>query len=351
MGYEIDYIPVGEGEKSGDAIAIRFGNLNGLRSEQTVIVIDGGFKESGEALVEHIIKYYGTDKVDLVISTHPDADHTSGLSVVLEKLTVGCLLMHKPWDHAQEIKDLFKSGRITASGLEETLEKSLQHASDLEALANEKGIPIIEPFQGMTGYDGALHVLGPSKEYYESLLPLFRETPEPVKALGILGPIMKAAEEAAKKIRDFLHLDLLNNDEEMTSAENNTSAIVLFTIDGHKLLFTGDAGKTALHLAADYADQQGIMLTDLQILDVPHHGSKRNLSSKVLKRIKAGTASISASKDSPKHPAKKVTNALNKHGMTVYVTKGNTLCHPYNAPLRAGWGPALQEPFYDYVEE
>jgi hypothetical protein len=27
IGYEIDFLPVGEGEKSGDAIALRWGNL------------------------------------------------------------------------------------------------------------------------------------------------------------------------------------------------------------------------------------------------------------------------------------------------------------------------------------
>jgi hypothetical protein len=54
MGYEIDFLPVGEGEKSGDAIALRFGNLFGNRNEKTVVVIDGGFKETGEKLVKHI---------------------------------------------------------------------------------------------------------------------------------------------------------------------------------------------------------------------------------------------------------------------------------------------------------
>lgn len=351
MAYEIDYIPVGDGEKSGDAIALRFGNLAGSRQEQTVIVIDGGFKESGETLVEHIKNYYSTDHVDLVISTHPDADHASGLSVVMEKLSVGALLMHRPWEHAEDIKGLFKNGRITASGLESTLEKSLQYASDLETLANKKNIPIVEPFQGVTGYNGILHVLGPSQEYYENLLALFRETPEPIESLGFLAPVIRAVEEVVKRIQDFWHIDLLDDDEETTSAENNTSAIVLLTIDGHKLLFTGDAGKTALHLAADYADAQGTLLTDLFLFDVPHHGSKRNLSSKVLKRMKGVNASISAPKDSPKHPAKKVTNALQKHGMKVFVTKGKTLCYPYNAPTRAGWGPAPEEPFHDFVEE
>lgn len=39
MGFEIDFLPVGEEGKSGDAIALRFGNLFGQRSEQMVVVI------------------------------------------------------------------------------------------------------------------------------------------------------------------------------------------------------------------------------------------------------------------------------------------------------------------------
>lgn len=351
MSYEIDYIPVGNGERAGDAIALRFGNLAGPRTEQAVVVIDGGFKESGEALVEHIKTHYGTDYIDLAISTHPDADHASGLCVVLEQLRVGALLMHRPWDHAEDIKSFFKSKTLTTSGLEEKLEKSLQHASELEDIAVKKGIAIVEPFQGITGFNGTLHVLGPSQEYYRQLLALFRETPEPKKEFGALAPFFKAAGEAAKLMQDFWHIDLLDDDKEATSAENNTSTIILLTIDGHKLLFTGDAGKTALHLAADYADSKGITLTDLSLLDVPHHGSKRNLSSNVLKRIKGEKAAISAPTDSEKHPSKKVINALKKHGMKVYTTKGATICHPYDAPARVGWSSAPEEPFHNFVED
>ena len=348
MAYEIDYIPVGDGEKSGDAILLRFGNLIGQRSEQTVVVIDGGFIESGQEIVQHLSKYYGTNEVDLVISTHPDADHASGLSVVLDKCTVGLLLMHKPWDHADDIKNLFKDGRITATGLEEKLEKSLQDASDLEALAIKKGVRIVEPFQGVHGF--SMQILGPSQDYYEKLLANFKSTPTPIQSL--ITPFIKAAEGVIKWIEDRLDIDLLNDDEDTTSAENNTSVITLFEIDGHKLLFTGDAGKTALLFAADYAEGQTKILTDLNFFDVPHHGSKRNLSSKVLSRIKAGVAFISAAKNSPKHPSKKVTNALKKHGASVYVNnKGNTIMHGHNSPDRPNWGPIEEEKFHDKVED
>ena len=46
MGIEIDFIRAGEESNSGQAIALRFGNLFGLRAEQTVIVVDGGFSET-----------------------------------------------------------------------------------------------------------------------------------------------------------------------------------------------------------------------------------------------------------------------------------------------------------------
>jgi beta-lactamase superfamily II metal-dependent hydrolase len=77
-GYEIDFLPVGSGERSGDAICVRYGTPGYYK----VMVYDGGTKESGEALVKHIREHYGTHHVDYVVCSHPDADHAFGLSVV-----------------------------------------------------------------------------------------------------------------------------------------------------------------------------------------------------------------------------------------------------------------------------
>src|SRR6266404_4274074 len=108
MGYEIDFLAVGDNSKSGDAIAFRSGNLQGRREEQFVMVIDGGTKEAGDDLLRHIRTHCGTDTVDLVVSTHPDGDHASGLTVLLEKLGVKRLWMHRPWQHAEDIRHLFQ---------------------------------------------------------------------------------------------------------------------------------------------------------------------------------------------------------------------------------------------------
>ena len=104
IGFEIDFLPVGNGERSGDAIAIRYGSPGDYK----VLVYDGGTKESGQALVDHIKKYYGTTRVDYVVNSHPDSDHASGLSVVLEQLEIGELWMHQPWKYSSVILDYFK---------------------------------------------------------------------------------------------------------------------------------------------------------------------------------------------------------------------------------------------------
>lgn len=116
MEYEIDFLPVGEESKGGDAICFRYWDAT---TPQFVGIIDGGTADSGETLVNHIQKYYGTKRVDVVINTHPHADHTSGLYTVVETLDVQLLMMHKPWDHAVALKNVFQDGRITSMSIDE----------------------------------------------------------------------------------------------------------------------------------------------------------------------------------------------------------------------------------------
>ena len=92
--FEVDFLPVesesGPGSKSGDAIAVHWKDAAG--AADFVVVVDAGFTEVGNDLAKHITKYYGTSHVDLVISTHPDADHINGIATLLDALSVvSCL--------------------------------------------------------------------------------------------------------------------------------------------------------------------------------------------------------------------------------------------------------------------
>jgi hypothetical protein len=284
MAYEVDFLAVGDGERCGDAIAVRFGNLAGTRDQQQVWVIDGGTQESGEALVAHIKKYYGTDRVDVVVSTHPDSDHASGLSVVFEQMKVGLLLMHQPWNHAEDIRHLFDDERVTPSGIEERVWRALQDARELEKIANKNDIKIIEPFSG-NGFVQLLPtckvcVLSPSIEFYQEQLLNFRCMPGVVQKrslVSVFEALLGKAKEAARAIETWLEETLTDPEPDATSAENNSSVVLLFELDGQRLLFTGDAGVPALTEAANHADALGIDLKTVRFIQVPHHGSKRNV--------------------------------------------------------------------------
>jgi glyoxylase-like metal-dependent hydrolase (beta-lactamase superfamily II) len=143
LGIELDFLQVGDGERSGDAIALRCGSpLTG----HEVMIVDGGNKASGEALVRHVTGTYGTTTVQHVVNTHPDGDHSSGLTEVLENLDVKNLWMHRPWAYAAGLLSKFRDPRFTATGLETRLREALDAAHELEKLALAKKIPIREPF-------------------------------------------------------------------------------------------------------------------------------------------------------------------------------------------------------------
>ena len=357
MGHEIDFLPVGEGERSGDAIALRFGDLS--NGNQKVVVIDGGFKQTGEDLVNHIRKFYGTSVVDLAISTHPDADHCGGLQVVLERLTVRELWLHRPWQHTNDIARMFHDGRITDNSIRDALRRSLDNARELERIADQKDVLIREPFMGIHDQTGSICVVGPTKDFYEQLLPEFRGTPEPASSTGLVGRIAISLREAVHRVPETFHIETLT-DEGETSAENNSSAIVLFVADDEYHLFTGDAGTPALAAACDVLRSVGVTASDLSFVQVPHHGSRHNVGPTVLdellgpkvatdEKLKSAFASVSKEGE-PKHPAKQVTNAFRRRGAYVYQTNGKGVCHHRNAPERPGWSSAEPIPFYSEVE-
>ncbi len=239
MGYDIDILGVGDESKCGDAIAIRWGNLYGERHGQCVILIDGGFMDTGKQIVEHIKTYYNTNEVDLVISTHPDQDHINGLEFVLDKLKVNELWIHKPWDHNQGLSDKFKDGRITDRSVGQLLKENLESAASLVSKAKQKNIKIKEPFSeiSLERNNGKILVLGPTKEFYESLISEFDGMPQTQTSnTSLLGNLNLGLRQVKKIIKSVWGHDELD-DNGLTSAKNNSSAITLLSIEDN---FFGD---------------------------------------------------------------------------------------------------------------
>src|SRR4051812_46534272 len=95
--YEFDFLPVGDGDRSGDAIALRFTHPE--TGQWVTGIVDAGFDDDGDAIVEHVREHYGTRSLDFFLSTHPDADHINGAGKVMRGLSVGALMVHRPAIH------------------------------------------------------------------------------------------------------------------------------------------------------------------------------------------------------------------------------------------------------------
>jgi beta-lactamase superfamily II metal-dependent hydrolase len=354
---EIDFLPVGDGEHSGDAIAVRWLDSGVYK----VMIYDGGTRDYGAALVDHVKVYFNTEYVDYVVNSHPDNDHAGGLLYVLENLKVGELWMHRPWSYSAQIRDYFHDGRITDESLAQRLKQKMGAAHALEVAAEKRGVPIREPFAGSS--IGPFTVLSPTKErYIHELVPQFEKSPE-LKEATAVESVLDMAKKAVSYIADAWHMEYLP-DSVTTSAENESSVVLFAQIGIKGYLLTGDAGVQALRAASDHAKSIGIDLPkQVTFVQIPHHGGRHNVSTETLNMLvgepltnqdaeHTRTAYVSASEKAPSHPKKVVTNAFFRRGFRIGQTKGTQISHRSSGmPVRKGWGPVTYLPFFDEVEQ
>lgn len=340
--FEIDFLDV-ESSKSGDAIPLRY-----RIGEQTRIhVTDGGFQETGDKVIEHINKYYDSPSyIDAVIVSHPDGDHAGGLRKLFGEYQIGELWMLRPWLYAEELIDHFS--RFTSVGnLVKRLKEVYPNLVALEELAEEYNVPICEPFQG--AQIGDFTVLAPTKERYLAHVVESDKTPDVVIREQTIGEVFgKLYEKAVAFVKAAWGEETFPSDD--TSPENNMSVVQYAKLCNQTILLTADAGRAALHEAADYAPNVGLSLPGIDRIQVPHHGSRHNVSTDLLDRLIGPrlasqqeynegnfTAIISAAKQDKDHPRKTVIRAFIHRGAKVITTEGRSIRTGYNAPDREGW--------------
>jgi beta-lactamase superfamily II metal-dependent hydrolase len=333
MMYEIEFHRVGEGENSGDAICLRY--LDG--ESWRIGVVDGGYEESGQRLADHVRTHYQTDVVDFVISTHPDNDHMSGLRTVLRELRVKELWMHVPWVHAAAIQHLFQSRRWQLPNLEAEIRRSYPHVQELLELSAKKATDVYEPFAGAR--IGPFTVLSPTKPMYEGLLPQFRDTPrcdQPLLALlghWVTGVGRRVARRLDKIIQEDWYTETLREGG-TTAAENESSVVLLGHFGDRRVLLTGDAGLVALRTAKETADTLHLQMARPHHFQLPHHGSRNNISPSALNFIVGPPVEIgisntvqvivSAGALDSHHPRQVVVNALERRGCKPWSTKNHS---------------------------
>ncbi len=369
MKCEVEFLAVGEASRAGDAIVIRYGEIDNYK----LMVVDGGTASTGEDLVSHLKKEFGEDVcVEHVVLTHPDADHASGLRELFKEIQVANLWMHIPWMLSADAIHLFKNKNWTEEGLAKAIKDEYPILVEILDLAWATNCDVRYPFQGVE--IGPFTVLSPKQNTYLHLLPQFEKTPdadqEAIEAANLWigkeasNPLAKFFEALVAEVQKWIDESWANErlkDGGCTSASNESSVVLYADIgDEQRLLLTGDAGTNALSWATNYARTRGFTLQAFSFVQIPHHGSRRNIGPTILNELVGpiqaeGTqrfaAFVSAPKDDAKHPRKIVLNAFTRRGGKVIPTQGSNKVHWGGFPARPGYSVVQATPLSATVED
>jgi len=329
-GVEIDMLSLG----NADSILISF--WNGLSVHR--LLIDGGNK--GDApKVRSFLRGLNVTRLDDVLSTHHHDDHSGGLIEIIADTTldIGRVWSHVPQRHVDMNKVRVALGAVGESPEADCVIKSLDTAADIFNTALRRKIPHSEPFEG--SLLGSLKILSPSLDFYASLVSEFAEA-DRIKAEDEAQhryDEQAGMEEVLKALGlgdgDDSSSSLLNDPH--TAPENESSVVSGAVHGGSMLLFTADAGTCALtRVLASY------QVADLEWLQIPHHGSRHNITADLIKQFKPKTAFVSA-EGSKKHPRRAVVNAFKEQGTRVYSTH-----YPTGMHLRQHYGIVPPRPGY-----
>jgi beta-lactamase superfamily II metal-dependent hydrolase len=338
-GIEVDMLSIG----NADCILVSFWNGSSVYR----ILIDGG-RKGDAAIIRQFLRGSKIDRIDDLLSTHHHDDHSGGLVELLsdETLNFGKVWSHVPHWHVENMDKVRAALKAAGSSSNEAanIQKSLRTSAEIYNLATKRSIPHEEPFKGKK-LGGLLEVCSPTVEFYEGLVVEFTDV-ERIKAEDAAQERYEIQTDLEEKIAKALSgaadsSSLL--DDPHTSPENESSVVTGANYEGKVYLFASDAGTCALtNVMSDYK------VKGLHWMQIPHHGSRRNITKTLINALAPETAYVSAEGNN-KHPRRAVVNAFKDAGSSVYSThypRGASLWnHLGTVPSRSGYSRAT--PLYD----
>jgi len=225
----------------GDAILAFYGS--------TQVLIDGG---PGTKVLDCLSSHlpFWDRKIELVLLTHPQADHFMGLIEVFKRYRV----------------DYFLANGLDSSSPEYQVLKNLVGGGQTK---------VINPTTGMVIGNSLMH-------------------------LDIIYPTKKfIAENSKKKVDNVLGAYTSNKDA------NDFSIVAILSLKEFDALLTGDIGPAVI----DEIISTG-KVKPVEYIKIPHHGSKNGLTPELLEIAQPKVAIISVGKNQWGHPHEEILSIL-----------------------------------------
>lgn len=243
----------------GDAFLLSYNHVQ--------VLIDGGPDDRVVGCLRRSMPMWDRT-VELVVATHPDADHITGLEPVLTT---------------------YKVDQIITSGTT----KNTTIAALLSQRITDKHIPL------KVAQQGEVIIVGPLK---------FR----------VLWPAVVSADGAQDQSRVLTDLPEKNPQPTIDSTDdaNARSVVLRLEFGDFSALFTGDLpAKQEITLVSS-----GV-LESTTLLKVAHHGSANSTTPQLLTALRARIALISVgAKNRYGHPSRKVLDLLEKNAIRIFRT-------------------------------
>ena len=281
---------------TGSTAAVHFlnvgeGSCTLICSGQSAILIDGGDAPTSAYVVSYL-KKLGIQKLDLVIATHYDSDHISGIGGVLMTIPVDLVLGPE------------------GAGATKTYESFCE-------VIQKKGVK-----RRNVKKNGEWLVLP------DEVMVEFLPTADPAEASGEDG----------------------ENGADSVSPERDgrdSSLAMVVTVKGKTLLIMGDAEAAKERRLAGNG-----CISRVDIFVVNHHGSRFSNTSELLAEARPEWAVISCGENEYGHPAKECIDRLKSAGAKIFRTdvQGTIVLHLAGKEILCDV-PALQNPYAGPSEE
>ncbi len=279
----------------GDCFIIEFGKEN-----PKYILVDGGPKGVYNKYLKKEVKRISekTDRIELVVLTHVDSDHVTGLIDLMKDL-LGSVqglvqikeLWHNSFSDSMDLASYNMTSVKAATALSDAVRVGVPDADNMESSIRQGdlfwnqslrlGVPINKEFNG-----GLVTVENAHSVNRDNL------------SISVVGPESKNLTKLKAEWEKWL---LKEDMSDMSMTPPNLSSIMLLVKSEEKsMLLTGDGhcddlleGLRLNNLLNDVGE------IEVDVLKIPHHGSITNLNRDFFKKVKAHTYIISGNGEHP----------------------------------------------------
>lgn len=342
--FKIEMLPAGY----GDSLWIEYGDA----ANPSRILIDCGILPTFATLNKRIMALPPDQRqFELFIITHIDTDHIDAAVKLLNSKALGAKfddVWFNEWKHLTPPDQLGAiQGEFAAALLDaQKIPVNKAFTGGSVVVPNSGALPSVTLPGGMH-----LTLLSPGWPQLVALCPAWTKE---LKAKNLSpGDAKKALEELAKqkKYADALGPSGPNVPQlatapftEDTSIPNGSSIVILAQFEGKSCLFAADAHPSVICSSLDrLLTQTGADRLTLTALKMPHHGSKHNTSTDLLKRIRCQNFLFSTDGKKFGHP-----NAETIARVITQAQPKPKLYFNYLSPINKIWQDSALETKFNY---